>query len=217
MSNSIVFFDIETKPDERFRDMLLENIKPAKNLKDPAKIAADIAEKAVGIDKIMSVDYDTAFPYMVGIKELGKEPVIMSIDEFYAWYLAPGPMQANGSPMLERWKHVTLVGFNSKQFDIPLLISYGIRNDIDLPYKHMKEMCEKFYKGDKHVDLMEAMTFVWGQNKSLDAYLQIYVGAKKKPIDFATCTDEELRDHCIEDLVNTEKFFLKLRHKLVHA
>jgi len=49
----------------------------------------------------------------------------------------------------------------------------------------------------------------YGQYKSLDELLQIYLGISKKPIDFEKATEKEIKEHCLEDLINTEKLYNK--------
>ena len=56
-----------------------------------------------------------------------------------------------------------------------------------------------------HVDLIEEIC--QGKFKSMDELLQIYLGIAKKPIDFTTATEEEIKEHCREDIENTEKLY----------
>jgi len=50
-----------------------------------------------------------------------------------------------------------------------------------------------------------------GDYKSLDLLLQIYCDIKKTPIDFETANEEEIKVHCLEDLINTEKLWNKFK------
>ena len=68
----------------------------------------------------------------------------------------------------------------------------------------------KRYQTEWHIDLMEILCD-YGKWKSLDELLQIYLGISKKPIDFETATEEEIKEHCLEDLKNTEKLYNKFK------
>lgn len=208
----IYFLDIETKPDKRLVDVFEQNIKPNGRLKDPAKIKADIEQKKQEAVKQMAVDHDYSEVFCVGIKPLGGEAQALTFDEFVKW--VNEEIEGEGSDGHDvhsskrpRWKYTRFVGFNSTNFDFPVIIKNGIKQKKNLPYQHFASFTERYYKGSAHIDLMNEMALVWGQNKSLDTYLQIYLGIAKKEIDFATCTDQELIDHCLEDLENTEKMF----------
>jgi hypothetical protein len=211
MSN-IVFLDIETKPDQNLVELFEQNIKPNGRLKDPAKIRADIDAKKKDAIKQMSVDHDFSTVFCVGIKPLGGEARALTFDEFVKWMNEEiegegSDGHAAHSSKRPRWKYTKFVTYNGKNFDWPVIIKNGIKSRAELPYAYIAQFCDRYDRTGGHIDLMEKMGLVWGQNKSLDMYLQIYLGIAKKEIDFATCTDTELTDHCLEDLENTEKMF----------
>ena len=185
--------DIETKPDKNLVKLFNENITAPKNLKDPEKIKLAIEKKQEESVKAMSVDTDFADIFCIGVKEVGGDSKIMSIEEF--------------ADLINKEEYVYLITFNGAKFDIPLIIKNGIKKGLDMPYKALKESTNRFGKGNiKNIDLMEVLG-EYGKYKSLDTYLQIYLGVAKKEIDFLTCTDEELEDHCIEDIENTAKLY----------
>ncbi len=183
--------DIETKPQENLVEVCKNNIKVPKTYKDEEKIQAYIKEKVKELKNKMSVDTDYADIICIGLKEIGKEPKLISNKELEELFK----------------KDIVLITYNGKGFDIPLLIKYGIKNNLDLPYKRLREMTKR-YSELWHIDLMEVIGD-YGQYKSLDELLQIYLGISKKPIDFETATEKEIKEHCLEDLVNTELLYNK--------
>ena len=189
--------DCETKPQANLVDLFNENISAPKNIKDPEKIKLAIEKKKLDSVKGMSVDTDFAEIFCIGVKELGEEPKLLTIQEF-------ADLLNNNS--------VELVTFNGKKFDLPLIIKQGIKQKINLPYKNLKKATERFNKNGtiRHLDLMELLGD-YGSYKKMDTYLQIYLGIAKKEIDFATCADEELKEHCREDLVNSELLYDKFK------
>lgn len=190
----IFILDIETKPQEDLIPLYEDEIKPSGVLKDPDKIKADIAQKRIGLKKKMSVDTDSADIICIGVKRVGDEAKLLSPEELVDLF--------SNNPTAR------FVTYNGKGFDIPLLIKVGIKRDLNYPYQELKEMCKK-WSGTKHIDLMELICDK--EYKSLDLLLQIYCGVKKTPIDFETAKDEEIKAHCIEDLINTEKLYLKFK------
>lgn len=185
--------DIETKPQKSLEEMYYNGITAPKNLKDPEKIEKAIEKKKQEARKQMSVDTDYADIFCVGIKAIDKEARLVKFKNL---------------EQLFKEDEFKLITFNGKKFDIPLLIKQGIKQELDLPYKSLKRMCDRF--SERHIDLMEVIGD-FAKYKSLDEYLQIYLDVKKKEIDFDNCTDAELEEHCLEDLVNTEKLYKKFK------
>lgn len=191
--SKIIIFDCETKPQKDLVELFNENLTAPKNLKDKEKIKLAIEKKKVESVKAMSVDTDYADIFCIGVYEVGGEAKLMSIEEF--------------AGLLNSEDFITLVGFNSNKFDIPLIIKNGIKRGLEMPYRELKGSTNRFNRGTiKSIDLMEVLG-EYGKFKSLDTYLQIYFGIVKKETDFATCTDEELKDHCKEDIENTMKLY----------
>lgn len=188
IKTTFYILDIETKPQEDLVNIVVEGIKANGVLKDPEKIKADIEYKKSVIKKTMSTDTDLADIICIGIKKVGDyEPILLNIKEFEG-FIKENPL-------------AIFVTFNGKKFDIPLLIKQGIKNNLDLPYQRLKEMCKK-WQNIGHYDLMEIICD--GDYKSLDLLLQIYCGVKKTPINFETASEDEIKKHCLEDLKNTE-------------
>lgn len=180
--------DIETKPDESLEKTFHET-RPTKS-KNPRKD--------------MSVDPDFCHIVCIGIKEIKKEPIIIT-DLF----------------QLEDWFNkelddaTSLVTFNGKQFDLPAIIKSGIKHGMKYPYKELMTMTEK-YKSKNHFDLMQLLSF-GGKYKSAEAYLRVYCNTQKKTLGddfFANASDQDLIDHCLEDLQFTEDLLKKFRFLL---
>lgn len=188
-----IIIDLETRPNQKFLDLKRENIKPAGNLKDPEKIQADIEDKLNGIKKSMSLDHDYNEIICIGVRMKGESKTFRTVKEFAEWY----------NPIYD--PRDTFIGYNLKSFDLPTLIKSGLREKVDLPYRFLFSLTKK-YKVDNCIDLQEIVNFnqPW---KSLDLLLQIYFGIAKKPINFETASDQEIIEHNLDDLVQTEMIY----------
>lgn len=186
--------DIETRPQENLTELFTGTLEAPKNYKDPEKINEYLKNKAQEVVKSMSIYTDYADIVCIGVKE----------DDKPAEIYEPKDLEA----LFERMDGKKIITFNGKSFDLPVLIKYGIKNGLDLPYARMRMDCRK-WSIDGHYDLMEIIG--GGKFRSLDEYAQIYLGTKKVPIDFATASDEELRQHCKDDVDITYKLFTKFQ------
>ena len=199
-----IIFDIETKPNEGLKAYCEGTIKPKANLKDVAKIAADIEAKKGSITKKMSTDIDLLSICMVGVKEVGSEDgTILSFEEFVAYIDAA---------FSDGTQSVRLVSFNGKAFDVPAIIKEAVRLDYNLPWAQLNQATKK-WDCDLHVDIMEVLC-PFGKFRSKDEFAKIYLGYDAEPIDFANATREELEAHCLEDLEVTEKLYELFNGKL---
>lgn len=186
--------DIESKPQANLVELYTKGIKAPKTYKDEEKIKEYIENKANEFKKKMSVDTDYADIICIGIKELGKEPKLYykeTIEQFF---------KENEKPVF--------ITFNGKKFDIPLLMKWGIKNNLDLPYQYLKGMTKR-WSTEWHIDLQEVICD--NTYKSLDELLQIYLGISKKPIDFNTASEKEIKEHCLEDIINSELLYNKFK------
>lgn len=202
---SYFIIDIETVPNRELTDVFTDGITAPKSYKDPDKIHAYIREKEANARKEMSLDPDFCEILCIGIKEEGKDGVLMTIEEFAQWLKGYYTTEDGGKVYNLHRKMVT---FNGKQFDIPIILREGIRKGIDLPYRELMQQCSK-YNAKNHIDLMQELATGYNEFKSLDKYLQIYLNISKTPIDFETASEEKVRRHCLEDISNTEKLFNK--------
>ena len=204
---SYFILDIETKPDADLIETYKANVKPDGKLKDPIKIEKDILKKQDEYRKAMSVDMDLCDIICIGIKEVKEDPDLYSLKEMEVWF----------KDFFSDSGH-KIVTFNGKSFDIPIIIKCGIKQGLDLPYKNLYAMTERF-KDNGHIDLMQLLSFggTFGKFKSLDAYLRIYLGTQKETLGddfFATATEDEIKEHCLEDLQFTEDLLKKFRFLL---
>lgn len=212
----IFILDIETRGDASLFDTYCSNIKPDPRLKDPDKIEADLNKKTEEAIYEMALDSDYSDIICVGVYDLyTNKKHIFTPQEFATWLtdLEDVIEEDMGRSKTKRYQSYRVATFNGRNFDLPILIKHGIRNGIAYPYEYMVQWCDK-YKGTAHIDLMEKLSMVWGKNKSLDQYLQIYCGVAKTPIDFKEASEDEIKKHCSEDLDNTKLLFEKVNGKL---
>ena len=202
---SYVIFDVESKPKAELLDVFMESVSAPKNFKDEEKIKEYIEGKKADARKAMATDSDYCEVVCICIKEEDRDPVTMSLEQFALWL--EKTEDVGGAQVSNKYK--TFVGFNSRVFDIPVIIKAGLRAKLKMPYKELFSMLDK-YKGQRHIDLMEKISMAWGSNKSLDTYLKIYLGEHKDTQGdefFKNATDEELRAHCVADVLLTEKLY----------
>lgn len=201
--------DCETRPDPALEDIFLDGLKAPGNIKNPEKIEAALDKKLDAAHKEMAVDTDLCQIICIGVKVLGEEPMLMNLREFTDWY---NKEWKDEEGYKYRNSHRKMISFNGQNFDCVVMIKAAIKEGIsDFPFADFRIMMDKYKGKSKHLDLMNEIGMVYGKNKSLDKYLQIYLGIKKTPIDFATASEEEVRQHNIEDLRNTELLYEKFK------
>lgn len=181
-------YDIETS--SLPRDHLLRimpEFKAAGNLKDPAKIAADIEDKKQSWLERAALDATTGKVLAIGIKSDHHQIMFHGHDEAVVlkgfWdYVREVESSSNGGC---EW-----VGFNSSQFDLPFLFQRSFINRIARPVG----IREGRYWSRKWIDLRE----VWNcgrkdQSGSLDAVAKaLGVGEKAgSGADFAKLYDTD--------------------------
>jgi predicted PolB exonuclease-like 3'-5' exonuclease len=110
----IYILDIETKPDERYKDIMLDY--SAKKPQDPHKKMAT------------SPVYNKIF--CIGIKELNKDAQFLDIEEF--------------AKLMKKDREAKFITFNGKMFDIPTIIHKGIADILDLDYQTLMQMTRKY-------------------------------------------------------------------------
>lgn len=179
MSKKIIAFDLETIANKAMIDILPE-VKPNSRLKDPAKIATDIAEKE-----------------KKQIMEMGLEPTMNMICAagFYDENGASSIMLQEESPEAEKelliklWEKLSgydvFVGFNSKSFDLRCILLHGMEHEIRPSVNIDKQ---KYHRvGTNHIDLRAILAgegqFAKGK---LDFFCKKYLRmGKKEGIDGA--------------------------------
>lgn len=147
---------------------LLGPVKPAGNLKDPAKIAASIAEKEAARVERAALDCDTLKVVCAGIVWAGEdEPIVFHGDE--------------RELLTDLWESidfhageyggVTLVGFNCLGFDFPALVRRSQVLGVRVPGCFTLAK----YRAQNIIDLMDALT--WGglvDAKGLSTYCRLF-------------------------------------------
>ena len=180
MKNTIVI-DVETKADKRLIETYLSNLSAPKNYKDQAKIDEWLENKKAEVEKELATDSDYAEISCIGAKINDEPAKLISLEE-----------------LTDLVMNHDLITFNGKGFDLPVIIKSALKKgytEKDFAFSVLKEMKKK-WNSASHIDLMEAISD--GRDwKSLDTYLQIYLGIKKTPIDFETCSQEELEKPCL--------------------
>jgi DNA polymerase elongation subunit (family B) len=191
---SIAFLDIETCPQSDLIDVYTDNIKPRANLKDLEKIASDIQQKLNEAQQKMCTDINFNEIRMIGIWFEGKY-LKLSLKEWIAWQ--------------SEHQGITYITYNGIKFDFPVIIRNIIKQGLACPKSvlvDLRDYTRRFPIG--HTDLMNELC-EYGEWKSLDLLAQVYLGEKKVPIDFMTCSDKELTDHNKHDLILLEKLYWK--------
>jgi len=182
--------DIETRPNKKLEKLFRTTYPHVKNVLDS-----------------MAVNQDFCEIVCIGLKQVGTEQIriLDSIEEL-------------GKPEWSRLlTQMTLAGHNSKKFDVPIIIKRGLQAGISLPYRRLMDSCKPWGYADRHIDTMEALAM---DNKwvSLDTYLQIYCGVKKKTKGadfFINASKKALKEHCKQDLLLTEQLFTFFKDILV--
>ena len=191
--------DIETRPQQGLIEIFESDLKPPANYKSEEAIEKWRKNYKAGTWKALAVNPHYCEIRMVGIKKLGEEPKILTLAEFADW--------------INKQDSCEFISYNGVAFDFPAIIRAGIKNNLSMPYGELNKLTERYQKGYgkfMHRDLILILN-QYGKFESLDKMLQIYLGIKKKEINFETCTLEELKDHCIEDLCNTELLYRKFK------
>ena len=203
MSNFFIL-DIETHPNLDFLPLFESEIKPDGRIKDAVKQETYKKKKAdETFHKSMSTDTDLSEIFCIGIKEVGSDKSeLYNLSDMPEWFVNNQDFK--------------LITYNGKKFDLPTIIKAGIRYRLEFPYGTLMSMTKKYadIQTTGHCDLMQLISFDSNldKTKSENAYLRIYLNKEKETIGndfFENATDEELRQHCLDDLVLTEELFLK--------
>ena len=138
-------FDIETVP-LADAETYVEPPKPRANLKDPVKIAADVAEKTTALLDRAALDPDLCQVVAVG----------WECDGVAESAVAEDAAQERG--LLERFWRVsrgaTLVGFNCLGFDLPVLLRRSLYLGVPAPWFVLNK-----YRPSAIVDLMQRLAY----------------------------------------------------------
>lgn len=148
---------------------------------------------------------------MVGLihVESGKEVVFgIPADERHALLMVANALE----------KATRIVGFNSRAFDLPLLIHRMVIHGVRVPLALRRAMAEKPWESERHVDVREAMTFngkVRGPGTSLRAFALAYGLHDPKAHGDGRASWElepkELGEYCLGDVRTTLALYEKWR------
>ena len=138
-------FDIETVP-LADAEVYLESPKPRANLKDPAKIEADMAEKQAALLARAALDPDLCRIVAAGWDGDGRAESAVCEDT------------AQERLLLERfWRQsqgATLVGFNCLGFDLPVLLRRSLYLGVPAPALALNK-----YRPGSIIDLMQRLAY----------------------------------------------------------
>ena len=143
-------FDIETAPLSDVAEYLTEPIEAPANYKDPAKIAAFVAEKrqaqidraALDLDLCEIVAIGIGLPMAAYAQTRGTTPETDMLRGF--WRFVANTQQNGG----------ILVGFNCLSFDLPILLRRSLYLGIETPQIPVDK-----YRHDGVVDVLDVLTF----------------------------------------------------------
>lgn len=206
-----IVFDIETGPLPDIKlDALMPDFEPAANLKDPEKIAADLAKKRIKFKEDAALSPLSGRVLAVGfLPDHGDPPLILADDD-------------EGLLLASVWNHFrtaggsrrpTFVGFNIHGFDLPFLVKRSWVNGVDIP----PNVRQGRYWADWLVDLRE--TWQLGDRQahgSLDTICRaLGLGEKNgSGADFPRLWKEE-REQAVKYLLNDLTLTAKLAARLL--
>ena len=216
----IIALDIETIGNEDALKHMPEP-KAKKTLKDPAKIAADIAEKKAEMASEAALNPLTArigCYAAVGILDpLSKEDneyveVIPKIDDDSEREIVQSIFRVLGA------EEARIVTFNGNGFDLPMIYKRAMILSVDPGNFGAPPLSSwtKRYSADKHYDLMQIWCG-WNGFEKLDNLANMILGERKTEIDVTTfstllLTEEgrkQIGDYCLQDTRLTWRLWKK--------
>ena len=195
-----VIIDIETKPDFELAKRVgyFDNIKAAKNIKDPDKIEAHKEKKREEMKSKLALNPHFAEVVVYGLvdednhcgqyyktKTMGEKEILKEI-----------------LLICNNWDY-RLCTYNGKTYDIPVILHRAMLYNLEIDFLRFNELLKK-YDVRSHLDLFNYFT------GSLDLNSRIYLDGGKDSINFDTCSMTELLAHNKEDLIMTLKLYNKL-------
>jgi hypothetical protein len=200
-----LILDLETAPLPNAADYL-DPVTPAKNLKDPIKIAADIEERERKQREDCGLDWNLNRIVCVGLWGTDTEPtVLIARDETDERDILLDEVASHLSPM----RH-TLIGFCIRRFDVPTLLARARYLNVKLPWISLKRW------DNPHVtDLYDVLTFddqpcTSVMKRSLPSFCRrfgIHVDDTHSGADVAALVEagdwDAVASHCRADLQRT--------------
>jgi hypothetical protein len=200
MARTVLIVDCETGPRQECRKW----VKPAANLKDPAKVAASIEERA---DKL-SVDINGARIVVLGYFDPTKpEPVVTVCRDEDEEKNALADFWLTWSKIRTRSVNAQIAGFYARMFDLPLLIRRS--QLLGVTPEHVS--LARYGRGDV-LDLYDELTFHESRHDnvvpcSLDVFCQQFgidvpdtIDGSMVPALVAAGDLEPVREHNRADL-----------------
>jgi len=204
----IIAFDLETIADKQMIGLLPE-VTAKGNLKDPAKIAADIQEKSDKQIKDMGLSPMMNMICCAGWCDENGPGDILLADESYA---GEKDMLEQFWEVLSKYDH--FVTYNGRSFDLPCMYLHGITHGI----RPAVSIDRGRYNRGNHTDLRQILA---GEDRfapgKLDFFAKKFLGAQKtEGIDGAMVQDywnmglyEDISKYCRQDCQITYDLFLK--------
>ncbi len=199
-----VILDIETRPHPD-ADQWLAPVMPAANLKDPAKIAASVAERTAERDEKLGLDPDCCQICAIGYQVVGAAETILvaktEAEEADALRQVAVVYAASQGQQETR-----LVTFYGRQFDLPVLMRRAMYLNVKFPALNLDR-----YRSP-HIDVYDALTCA-GALRTAHS-LSFYGRRLGRPtLDTVTGRDvaalaaagewEAIREHCRSDVLLT--------------
>jgi hypothetical protein len=188
MSIKALTFDIETIPSQTLPDdcrpQFDESDVRLGNLKDRLKIEEKMSEARaafeVNLDKRLSLDPDLCQICSFAAHDGTATTGLFARDETEEYLLLH---KAWGHIGIAYKGHIPIVGFNSRSFDLPVMLRRAMLLDVSVDPRMIENLTNRYFDG--HIDLMQSLAFrnpFSGKPEmhGLDYYLRRFgVGTKK--------------------------------------
>ncbi|MDH3202177.1 MAG: 3'-5' exonuclease [Myxococcales bacterium] len=114
-------------------------------------------------------------------------------------------------------RHPTMVTFNGRRFDLPVLANRMLKHGVPFPAYYANRDYRYRYSDDGHIDLADLLTdYGASRMPSLDALAQLVGMPGKMQVDGSKVQSmyehgrhAEIRDYCLHDVVQTAFVFLR--------
>ena len=201
--NTLLTFDIETLADPA-AVALLPDPKPAANLKDPVKIAADIEDKKAERLAMAALDPDIATIKAISLTS-GKlsDALVLIVDKDHT----------EKEVITEFWKRFTgrSCGYNILGFDWPFILRRSFDLGLSACIKNRPVLAK--YRTDSTIDLM-GILYNWDRAKALKTVAKRYNLEVLAPdcdgSMVAQMSDIDIRAYCLSDLWITLQLYEKM-------
>lgn len=129
-----------------------------------------------------------------------------------------GPMLADFAEFMAKWEP-TLVTWNGRGFDLPVLMLRSLRYGVSAPWYYRKSGYRYRYSTDRHIDLCDVladhgatrMTSLHGAARLIGLPGKDGVDGSQVEALFRTGQIEALRGYCLSDVAQTAFLFLRYR------